>query len=157
MATIHSIKQGGLELLSLEGDVYEQDSTNLQNHEQGKWHEKGATRVFLWIFSPSSVINYKRVTWDSGTPQTTDKWRLGKTFWEGITIHFTPPVLPLAVLVDRRPDEVAIWIWPDTASLTESQKSWHCYSPCSCMVQCPKRMWKFPTFANSLTPFREAY
>lgn len=36
MATTHSIKQGGLELLSLDRDTYEQDSTNLQNHEQGK-------------------------------------------------------------------------------------------------------------------------
>ena len=36
MATTHSIKQGGLELLSLDRDAYEQDSTNLQNREQGK-------------------------------------------------------------------------------------------------------------------------
>lgn len=36
MATIHSTKHSGLEVPSWEGDAYEQDSTNLQNHEQGK-------------------------------------------------------------------------------------------------------------------------
>lgn len=162
MATTHSIKQGGLELLSLDRDTYEQDSTNLQNHEQAKWHEKGSTRFFFCeFFSPSSVANYKHAAYDSGTPQTTDNWRLRKTFWGSIATYFTPPVPPLAVLVDRTPGEVAIRIWTDMASPTESQKSWHSCSSCSCTVKCPKLTWKFPspslTFTNSLTPFREAY
>lgn len=49
MTTIHSINQGGLQLLNLEGDTYEQNSTNLQTHEQGEGHKKGATRLVFFL------------------------------------------------------------------------------------------------------------
>lgn len=155
MTTIHSIKQGGSELLNLEGDAYEWDNTNLQNHKQGKGHKKGEPRGFLWFFSPSSVTNYKHAAYDSGTPQTTDNWRLGKNILRKYhyTLYSSSSSFSCS---DRRSDEEAIWIWPDMASLTESEKSWHCCSPCSSTVKCPKPTRKFPTFTNSLTPFREA-
>lgn len=104
-------------------------------------------------FFPSSIIRSKHAAYVLAALQTADNWRLGKTLWGSVTTHFTPPVLPSAVLVDQRPDEAAVWIWPGKAPLTVNHKSWQCSSPSSCMVKCFKLTWKFSTSTHS---FREA-
>lgn len=127
MATIHSTKSGSKSSL-VQREMLNSIETAQTCKSMSKVNnmKKEQPEGVLWICSHPALLGTAYVL---AILQRTDNWRRGKTFWGSVTTHFPPPVLPSAALVDQRPDEAAVCIWPGRAPLTESHKTWQCSFP----------------------------